>query len=178
MAAGSGAVEADEIRLDASGIALPLLIDNFDDRASENALGGNLWTVTGGTATASAAHVPAAGAGAQGSVYRIAASGPSGSWATAGFDLRGLDATSTKSLALSLRGARGGEEVHVYLASGEVRRYVAVTLSNSWQRLVIPLAEFQKQGVDLAKLDRLELVWEFRDFNETVEVDDVTMETQ
>lgn len=69
---------------------------------------------------------------------------------------------------------------HVYLASGppliESRRFVEVTATNAWQEVAIPLQQFAAQGTDLSDLTRIEIVWEWRDFDESVEIDDVMFE--
>ena len=160
----------------------PIIIDNFDDMVGENGVAGHLWTWTGGGATIDTGYDPDNHVGDSGGAYRISYSGiGDGAWALAVMDLAGLNASSYDTLSLSVKGGSGGEKPNLYLVSrvgdieqkGFVRLGDYVSVSASWQAAKIPLAVFEKQGVDLTKLSYFELAFEWEKMSGTVHVDDV-----
>lgn len=175
IGSGSGSVEVDDVAFASAGVTT-VLVDNFDDGTNENAFGGAIAMATGGTATATPSRVNGA--------YQVAVHSDATSWAALVFDLRGFDARAMSRLRMRLRGTRGGESPHVYLVSsvpGQVtRQWVDVNsllpLTTSWQQLQIPLNVFAAGGVDLQNLARIEVVWEWRAFDEAVEIDDVAFD--
>lgn len=181
LGADSGALDVDDVSLLRSGTVLPIPVEDFDDGATENALGGSFWATTGSGARVTAVRDPAARYGRWGAGYRIIAEGPAGSWATAGFDLRGLDLRPLRLLTLQIRGARGGERPNLYLVSGppgrEIRRFIDVerytAVGTSWKLLSIPLEDFRKKGIDLSNVRYLEIVWEGSRFSERVDIDEI-----
>lgn len=184
VAARAGEVEIDDIMLISTGTRLAIPIERFDDGTSEDALGGNVFTVTGGGAGIVASHDANARNGSTGAGYRVTTSGGIGSYATLGFDLRGVDARTQQQLRFSIRGNHGGEQLNLYLVSqplsgAETRRFVDLShylgVTTAYQQASIPLADFAALGIDLSALQRLEFVWEGRPFADTIDLDDIDL---
>jgi hypothetical protein len=176
IGSGSGSVEVDDLALKSTGSITSIPVESFDDGTNEDAFGGSFSTATGGSATLGAS--PSAGA------FHLSAHGDAASWAALAFDVRGFDARAMSRLGMSIRGLHGGESPHVYLVSivpGQmVRQWVDVrsyvTVATTWQRLSIPLADFASHGVDLQNVARIEVVWEWQNFDEVIDIDNLAFD--
>jgi hypothetical protein len=186
IGSGKGAIYIDDIKLETIVGFVPIAIDNFNDLALENGVGGSLFTSSAGGAAISASYDTVNRRDQGGAAYRISFQGVSSTaWAVAGTDLMGLDASKAPVLSFFIRGERGGERPRIYLVSGtglaEVRRHVSldnyVGISQSWRRAEIPLADFRDLGVDVANLVSFQIVFEGTAMSGTIYVDDIRLES-
>ena len=169
-----GTIHLDSLRLERP--RSPLVVDNFNDLADPNALGGN-WSVFydfGGqiqaTYTTSGTHDNSAGSYALS--YTTAVTG----WAGCKTDLPGLDVSSYDFLSFYIKGAKGGEKVNVYLKDTDnQRRYVDVEtyapVRTDWTLVRVPLQAFR--GVTLTSLNAIEFAFEWEPMTGTVFLDDL-----
>lgn len=185
IGSGKGTVYIDDVKLETIAGFVPIVIDNFNDSALENGVGGSLFTSSAGGASITASYDTANRRGENGAGYRISFQGVSSTaWAVAGTDLMGLDASRATALSFFIRGEQGGERPHIYLVSGsgraEIRRHVTledyVVVTRSWQRAEISLSDLSDLGVDLSNLASLQMVFEGSAMSGTVYVDDVRLE--
>lgn len=95
-------------------------------------------------------------------------------------DLLGFDARQYDSLAVKIRGQRGGEKPNIYLDDGVVRRCMRAnefrTLTTSWQTIRLPLGKFASDGIDLSHLEALQIDFEWEEMNGTIYVAEIQFE--
>lgn len=179
IGSGQGTVYVDDIVFERAMPGSPATIDNFNDMSGRNALDAGLATASGGGAGISIAYDTGQALGGVGAAWRLTFAGvtPSG-WALAESPLKGFNATAYRTLALAIKGAAGGERPNIYLAdTAGQRAYVDIenylNLSTAWQQARIPVEDFAAQGINLAHLDKLQIVFEWDTMSGTVYVDDL-----
>jgi hypothetical protein len=185
IGSSTGTVFVDDIKFEYIP-DVPIVIDNFNDMVGENGLGGSLYKSSGGGATITTAYDTSNRYGSNGAAYRIVYGGvTSSSWATAGSDLMSLNASAYKFLSFYVKGGHGGERPNIYLVSRvgttQTRKYIDLEkyakVTTSWRRVYIPLNDFSKQGIDLANLAYLEIVFEWADMAGTMYLDNIELST-
>lgn len=181
IGSGSGTVYLDNIKFETIS-NLPIVVDNYDNMSGENGVGGHLWAYGGGGAGIVTAYDTANPYGGYGAAYQVTyVDVAPEAWATAVTELADLNASTARTLSFYIKGAHGAERPNIYLASQNgattVRKYVDIenygTVTTSWQRMDIPLADFADQGVDLSGLASLEVVFEWEAMTGTVYLDKV-----
>jgi len=165
-----------------------LAVDSFDDEEPLNLLRRPHGTFATGAAAATGSIVAADGH----RFYRLSYGGNIGEikpyggelfsyagWMTA---LGGIDCSRCDAVTFRIRGAKGGEQPHVYLDDGnhrwpvDIAKYAPVT--TSWQQVSIPLAAFAEYGVDLTHLSELQIVFEWQPVSGSVYFDDIEFTTR
>jgi len=175
LSEAQGTVYLDSLRLEKP--LVPLTLDNFDDLADPNALGGGSSIYKDGDpATALEATYTADGTydGSPGS-YVISYTLPAaGNWALWETYLLGLDVSDYAFLSFYIKGASGGEEVNLYLADGSERSaYVDVEdyapIATGWTPVRVPLQAFK--GVGLTNLTKIKFTFEWSAMSGTIYLD-------
>ncbi|MDY6877562.1 MAG: carbohydrate binding domain-containing protein [Chloroflexota bacterium] len=174
--ASQGTIYLDSLRLEKSHV--PLTVDNFDDLADPNALGGGLGTYQDqdpGTIIETAYIAEDTYDASPGS-YAISYTLPSGGWALWETYLPGLDVSDYAFLSFYIKGTNGGEKVNLYLADGDdqgayvdVETYVSIT--TDWTPVRVPLQAFE--GVALTDMDRIKFAFEWEPMTSTIFLDDL-----
>lgn len=174
--AGQGDIYLDRLRLEQP--LVPLIVDNFDDLADPNALGGGSRTNKGRGSTIDTGYVTDGtydhSSGSLAITYTIPSTGER--WALWETDLQGLNVSEYNDLFFYIRGAKGDERVNVYLWDGRAwKDYVNVEdyarVSQEWTAVRIPLRAFS--GVALDDLTKLQFVFEWEPMSGTVLIDNV-----
>jgi hypothetical protein len=174
--ASQGTVCLDSLRLERSNF--PLTVDNFDDLADPNALGGgtgiykddNPGTILETAYIAEGTYDDSPGS------YVISYTLPSGEWALWETYLLGLDVSGYAFLSFYIKGANGGEKVNLYLADGSDRAaYVDVEayapIATDWTPVRVPLQAFE--GVALMDLSKIKFIFEWEPMTGTIFLDDL-----
>ncbi|ODS41551.1 MAG: hypothetical protein A7315_05765 [Candidatus Altiarchaeales archaeon WOR_SM1_79] len=177
ISSGAGTIYLDDIKFEYIP-HIPIVVDNFNDMVGENGLSGSLWTSTGGGATINTSYDQENAYGDTGTGYRISYSGVTGTaWAGSGTDLMWLDASCYDTLSFYIKGSIGGEKPNIYLSDGFIRKFVDiedyVPVTSFWQKVVIPLEDFEVQGVNITNLSYFQIVWEWQEMNGTIYLDDI-----
>jgi hypothetical protein len=174
--ASKGTIYLDSIRLERP--LAPLTVDNFNDLADPNALGGGTGiykdedpgTILETTYIADGTYDNSPGS------YIISYTLPSGGWALWETDLLGLDVSDYAFLTFYIKGANGGEKVNLYLADGgnraayvDMEDYAPIAID--WTPVRVPLQAFE--GVALTDLTRVKLVFEWEPMTGTISLDDL-----
>jgi hypothetical protein len=111
-------------------------------------------------------------------------------WAVWGIVLsEEIDVSSLSKLAFDIKGQSGGEIPNVWLVSSsnsdDIRNSVDieayVTVDTSWKRAEIPMADFrdpwsQQQTIDLTRIVRVEIAFEWEDMAGMIYVDGFAFE--
>jgi len=157
-----------------------IVIDNFDNQQGINVFGGELRVFYHGECTIDADYDSLNTADNSPSGYRISYGGSIGEllsycgW-TSG--LRGTDASGIEAITFVIKGSSGGEQPNIYLYDGANRAYIDVEnytlISNSWQKVSIPLSEFSTQGVDITHLEEFQVVFEWDRMSGTIFIDNL-----
>jgi hypothetical protein len=185
LGSANGSIYIDDIKFESLISNPPVVVDNFNDSSNENGVGGSLFKSTGGVASIDTGYDAVNHFGNRGVGYFVSYRGVSSvDWAAAGWSLMGLNASEAKSLSFYIKGAKGGEQAHIYLASGagptEKRAFVAssdsVTVTTSWQKVEIDLSRFVGKGVDMSTLSYLQMAFEHSKMEGTVYLDDLRIE--
>ena len=147
--------------------SLPLLVDDFDDGADPNALGGPIGAWSDQDAGGSSILTTGYRAERRGRSYRVTylvQPRPDGKPGAAGWwiGMEGRNVKSYRFLAFRIRGAYGGETVTIGLKDKkQVETRVALSayggVTASWREVLIPLADFK--NVDLTQLDNISLAF-------------------
>jgi len=178
VAGTQGRIYLDSLRLEKPFV--PLTVDNFDDRADPNALGGRVGVSTSApTATIETAYIMTGTHDDSPGSYAISYTVPSGEWGLWETDLGGLNVSDYAFLSFYIKGANGGEKVNLYLVDGsdwrspiDVEGYVpGGAIRTDWSLVRVPLQAFQ--GVDLTDLARIQLVFEWEPMTGTIFLDDL-----
>jgi len=178
VAGTQGRIYLDSLRLEKPFV--PLTVDNFDDRAGPNALGGGaVATTSHPTATMETATTASGTYGGSPGSYVISYSVPSGTWGAWETGLVGLDVSAYAFLSFYVKGANGGEKVNLYLVDGSdwrspvnVEGYVpGGVIRTDWSLVMVPLQGFQ--GVTLANLAKIQFVFEWEPMTGTIFLDDL-----
>ncbi len=174
--ASQGTIYLDSLRLERPHV--PLTVDNFDDLADPNALGGGFGTYQDedpGTTIETAYIADGTYDNSPGS-YAISYTLPSGGWALGETYLLGLDVSDYTFLSFYIKGANGGEKVNLYLADGgdpgayvDVETYVPI--ATDWTPVRIPLQAFE--GLALTDLTRVKFVFEWEPMTSTIFLDNL-----
>ena len=174
--ASQGTIHLDRIRFERS--EFPLTVDNFDDRADPNALGGGTGVYTDeipGTLLETAYTREETYGDSPGS-FVISYTLPAGAWALWETYLPDVDLSDYAFLHFYIKGAEGGEKVNLYLADGSERMtYVDVEaytpISTEWAPVRIPLHAFRE--ISLTDLTKLKFVFEWEPMTGTVFLDNL-----
>jgi len=110
-------------------------------------------------------------------------------WALWGIVLPETDVSSLSKLTFDIKGQSGGEIPNVWLASRstpkDIRNYVDIenytTVTTNWQRVEIPLTDFHvaegsQQTIDLTRILRVEIAFEWENMAGMVYVDGFAFE--
>ena len=170
---GRGKVYVDDVVLAPTLCPIPLIVDHFDDCNDCNALIGAWNCSTSGTANIDCAPDPVHRYGNDGCGYQITydVEGKSSAWVYS--ELKGLDVTDYTHLRFLLKGAAGGEALHVYLGDSENERYRTIVADDNWQAWMLPLSYFSPT-VDLTSLSELKIAFEWRTMAGEVYLDDIS----
>jgi len=171
---GRGKVYIDDVVLAPISCPIPLIVDHFDDCNDCNALIGAWNCSTSDTATIDCAPDPVHRYGNHGCGYRITytVEGSSSAWVYS--ELKGLDVTDYTYLRFLLKGATGGEALHVYLGDRNGNeRYKTIVADDNWQEVMIPLDYFSPL-VNLTDLSGLKIAFEWRPMAGQVYLDDIS----
>jgi len=188
LRSGTGIIYIDDVKFE--GESQPILVDNFDsmidennDFIYENALTGNMFTLiypsTDIFVTIYGTHDRNSPVSGTGQCYHITYSGihpgAGGIWVTR---LDGVNVSDKDTLTFYIKGLKGGEIPNIYLGdiSGnkayvDIEDYVTVT--QSWQRVNIPLADFSSRGIDLSCLMELQFVFEWELMSGVIYIDEI-----
>ncbi len=175
--ASQGTIYLDSLRLEKPHV--PLTVDNFDDLADPNALGGGFGTYQDedpGT-TIETAHIADGTHDNSPGSYAISYTLPSGGWTLWETYLPGgLDVSDYTFLSFYIKGANGGEKVNLYLADGgdrmayvDVEAYVAI--ATDWTPVRIPLQAFE--GLALTDLTKVKFVFEWEPMTGIIYLDNL-----
>ena len=157
----------------------PLAVARFDgEPADKTALGGVI-VVEGRHGARIGYRRHRSGQKGQGLAVEVRSVGEKG-YALVGLGLGRVNVRGYRTLTFWVRGERGGEDVALYLNDGRRRARVLlssqVTLTQSWQRVSVPLAPLARQ-VDLSALKQVVIAWEDRLIErETLFFDEFTFE--
>jgi hypothetical protein len=172
---GQGTVFVDDVIVAPAPHPVPLMVDHFNDCNQWNAWVSPWVGGTSGTATMDSGPDPDHRYSNSGCGYRIAydVDGSSSAWVYSG--LRGINVTDYTHLRFFLKGAAGGEALHVYLgdSNGHQRYYADVVATNDWQEILIPLSYFSPP-VALTSLSEIKIAFEWRPMNGEVYLDDIS----
>lgn len=164
---GQGTVYIDNVRLTSAGQhRSPLLVDNFQDCNDRNALNWGWYTGTTGAAefTAIPDSDPANYLGDYKCGYRFTYNVEVGESGWAWTELKGLDVTDYVYLQFYVRGKQDDEitqATRVYLVDRSGNKLIIpIEATDNWQRVWIPLRDFELYGVDLTDLSELKFAFE------------------
>jgi hypothetical protein len=151
-------------------------VDNFNDQADPNALGGGTGIYGSPDATLETAYVTKGTYDDSPSSYVISYTLPSGEWALWETYLLGLDVSHYNFLSFYIKGADGGERANLYLEDGQDRKaYVDVEayipISTTWTLVKVPFQDFE--GVALTDLAKIKFVFEWEPMTGTIFLDDL-----
>jgi len=94
--------------------------------------------------------------------------------------LNGIDARGFKYLTLKIRGEKGGEIPNIYLNDSNkripIRAMEMPIVKQEWQKIQLPLVSYLRQGIDLSRLESVEIVFEWAEQSGTIYVDDIMFE--
>ena len=94
--------------------------------------------------------------------------------------LGGIDARPFTHLALRMRADQGVAKPNVYLADLMTRKTLRAKdlpeIGEAWQTIRLPLAHYAEKGLDLSRLDALQLVFEWEAQSGTLYLDDIHFE--
>jgi len=158
---------------------VPLAICRFDgEEEGRTALGGVIVTEAENGSTL-ALDFKAEGARKKGLELRVSSKRPEG-YALVALNTGRLDTSDYSELTFAVKGTVNGP-VNIYLNDGKKRAaadlsdYILVT--NSWQKVAIPLVDFRKKGVDTTAIAQVVLAWEGRTIErETIFFDEFVLE--
>jgi hypothetical protein len=157
-----------------------MVIDNFDNQGGKNLLGGEIRVFYHGNCTIDAAYDSLNTVENSPSAYRISygvSIGEPLSYCGWESGLQGVDASGSNAISFLIKGSSGGEKPNIYLDDGTNRAYVDVEnytpITNSWQQVTVPLAEFSKQGVDITHLEEFQAVFEWEIMSGTIYIDNL-----
>ena len=171
-----GTVYIDSLRLERPRV--PLAVDNFNDRAAPNALGGVLTTYTSPGASITTTYVTTGAYDGSPASYAVSYAAPLYEYAVWDTTLSSLDVTGYDFLSFYIRGVQGGEKVNLYLDDGTLRHYVDVEayapVSTTWSLVNIPLGAFA--GVNLTGLSKIQFAFEYEPMTGTIFLDDIRFE--
>jgi RHS repeat-associated protein len=185
---GKATVWIDDMRLESEPIAK---VSDFEPPLKWNYLGGEYSTHKNGAAAISASSMPdvTQRPKANNTVYCISYGGsigrdygPQGGFSYCSWrcNLNGFDARSFKYLALKIRGEKGGETPNIYLHDSAKRIALRAKempqIKQEWQKVILPLEHFTKQGIDTSFLESLELVFEWTEQSGSIYIDDIMFE--
>ncbi len=174
--ASRGTIYLDSLRLE-SPLA-PITVDNFNDLADPNALGGGfgIYKDENPGTTLERAYITDGTYDNSPGSYVISYTLPSGGWALWETYLLGLDVSDYAFLSFYIKGANGGEKVNLYLADGsdqaayvDVEAYAPITMD--WTPVRVPLQAFD--GVVLTDLTKIKFVFEWEPMTGTIFLDDL-----
>ncbi|MEW6584309.1 MAG: RHS repeat-associated core domain-containing protein [Nitrospirota bacterium] len=182
---GKDSIKIDDLRFQRQ--PYPVITD-FEYSNDRDPLGGHYSTYQNGAASISSTIMKDMQQGSS-NMLRISYGGnigldygPNGgfSYALWRAALNGIDARQFRYLVMRIRGEKGGETPNIYL-SDPVRRYPLrakeiPALTKEWQTVKLPLEFYVKHGVDLSRLESLEMVFEWAEQSGTIYVDDVRLE--
>jgi hypothetical protein len=172
-----GTIYLDSLRLEKPHA--PLIVDNFDDLADPNALGGGFGTYQDEDpdTTIETAHIADGTYDDSPGSYAISYTLPSGGWTLWETYLPdGLDVSDYAFLSFYIKGTNGGEKVNLYLADGgdriayvDVETYVPI--ATDWTPVRIPLQAFE--GLALTDLTKVKCVFEWEPMTSTIFLDNL-----
>ncbi|MBU4487925.1 MAG: hypothetical protein KKI13_02515 [Candidatus Omnitrophica bacterium] len=173
IGSGSGTIYVDGIKF----VSDNLPVDNFDAGKPLNEPGSPYWFANNGADIAVSYEELSPFGGSGKSIkleYTGVTTGFSCSWLR---ELGNMDVSNMNMLGFCVKGALGGEHFNVYLNDGSMRAYVDIrdyiTLRDDWHYVRIPLMDFAAQGLDLSKLLRLEIVFEWQIMSGIIFIDNI-----
>jgi len=172
-----GTIYLDRLRLERP--LAPLTVDNFDDLADPNALGGGsgIYKDENPGTTLETAYITDGTYDDSPGSYVISYTLPSGAWALWETYLRGLDVSDYAFLSFYIKGANGGEKVNLYLADGseqidyvDVEEYAPTgAIGTDWTPVKVSLRAFE--GVALTDLTKIKFTFEWKPMTGTILLD-------
>ena len=178
-----GTIWVDDLRFEGLGQKdfKTALVTNFESPID--------WEITqSGAAAMSAAVMPdiITKGGGENKVCRISYGGTIGrdyglkggfSYANWSSILGGIDARPFTYLMLKIRGEHGGETPDFYLRDANKRVCIRASelesITSKWQDLALPLAYFEKNGIDTSRLESLDISFQWKEQAGTIYVDDI-----
>ncbi|MEZ4729861.1 MAG: hypothetical protein R3E79_22245 [Caldilineaceae bacterium] len=158
-----GRVYLQEIRF--TGLATPVVIDNFDDNdLQQNGQGSSYWTTAPNSTL-----IPSIAIGdatkQSGSALRLDYTIGAGGYGIWRSNLNAVNVPADGLLTAWVKGSNQAVSPRFYLADGAMRAGVAladyVTLRDRWQLVQVPLRAFTAQGLNPAQLTGFEVVFEY-----------------
>lgn len=158
-----GRVYLREVRF--TGLATPVVVDNFDDNNLEqNGQGSSYWT-TAPNSTLTPSIAAGDATKQSGSALRLDYTIGAGGYGIWHSNLNTANVPADGLLTAWVKGGNQTVSPRFYLADGAMRAGVAladyVTLSDRWQLVQIPLSAFIAQGLNTAQLTGFEVVFEY-----------------
>ncbi len=172
-----GQLAIKEMRL--TTLPTAVVVDHFDDQQLDaNARGMGYYSAApGGTINPSL--VAGDAIAPQGEALRLDYTVAAGGYALWNSGLNRPTVSANGALRFWAKGGQQPVTPYIYLADSDFRAAVKlaeyVTLSDKWQPVAIPLQDFAVQGVDLAALDRVEVVWEYGSGSGSLWLDNITI---
>jgi len=181
--ATSGKILVDEIELRKD--LREMVINDFERNDGKNRLAKDNRTVAYGAAAINGFYTTTS----PNRVYGLAYGGNIGDGFLNGYglsysywrtELGGIDCTQCENLLFKIKAEEQGELPNIYLGDGNTRwglslsKYID-TGSSDWQNVKIPLADYEKYGVDLTHLDEMDVVFEWEPMSGTLYIDDIRL---
>lgn len=182
---GKGMVCIDQLQFETEPYPV---VATFGGTGATNLLGGTQESFANGAAAIDAAVMPDPQNPSE-QILRISYGGsigkdygPHGGFSFAGWQagLGRTDARGYTYLTLRVKGEKGGETPNFYLADPAkrvaLRSVECPPVTGQWQTLRLPLAQYGAKGVDLSCLDKLQVIFEWKEQSGTLYVDDIRFE--
>jgi len=166
-----GAVELAQIVFNSE--ASPLMLANCSSTRDLNIWGNSFWEFHTREAHIQTSVDPF---GCLISFSGVNADRESFSWAGWGYDLPSVNVSAFDTVSFRMKRVNGVERPHFYLEDGKASHYVDVQKyvpeGQGWTTVEIPLSEFKNAGVDLSRLKKMTLTFEWEKMAGAVYVDD------
>jgi hypothetical protein len=172
-----GQVGLDRLRLERA--LAPLIVDNFNDLADPNAIGGGTGVYKSPSATLEAGYVTSGTFDGSAGSLAISYTLPAGEWALWETYLSGIDVSDYTFLSFYVKGSAGGERINLYLADGseragyaDVEQYArAGAVTADWSLVSIPLSAYP--NLDLTDVDKIKFTFEWETMTGVIYVDNL-----
>jgi hypothetical protein len=169
------------------------LVDDFDDGQDPNALGGPIghgWPLNC-MPTLDHDYDPVNAFGGSAFGYRLTYTVTQSCYAVWETGLQGYSFSDYSDVTFQIKGKAGGEEPHIYLQdtsdcqiNASCRHYVQVSdlrleasqITTNWQQARVPLSIYKDNGVNLHSLQFFQIVFEWKNMNGTIYVDEIRFE--
>ncbi|MDP3981373.1 MAG: LamG-like jellyroll fold domain-containing protein [Chlamydiota bacterium] len=155
----------------------PMVVADYSNRLNKTIWGLPFWTFEGGT---SSIQVFMDRFGCLIHYDGIEASRDNVSWAGWGIHLNQVDASAYTHIRVRMKRVHGMERPHLYLDDGNRSAYVDigqyVHRSEVWDTVIIPLRDFIPAGINMQKLEKLSLAFEWEKSSGALYIDEIAFE--